>query len=49
MNKENSQLIFRIDDNTNTNETILHVDGDVTFKKAAKPNWILKVPVSITL
>lgn len=48
MNKENSQLIFRLDDNTNTDETILHVTGDVTFKKVAKQNLILKAPVLIT-
>lgn len=36
MNKENSQLIFRLDDNTNTDETILHVTGDVTFKKGSQ-------------
>ncbi|MEQ4923425.1 autotransporter outer membrane beta-barrel domain-containing protein [Proteus hauseri] len=36
MNKENSQLIFRLDDNTNTDDAILHVDGDVTFKKGSQ-------------
>ena len=36
MNKENSQLIFRLDDNTNTDDVILHVDGDVTFKKGSQ-------------
>ncbi len=36
LTKENSQLIFRLDDQTNTDETILYVKGDVTFKKGSK-------------
>lgn len=36
INKENSQLIFRLDDNTNTDIAILQVEGDVTFKKGSQ-------------
>ncbi|UNH41679.1 autotransporter domain-containing protein [Moellerella wisconsensis] len=36
LNKDNTTLIFRLDDDTNTDETILHISGDVTFKKGSQ-------------